>query len=141
MANRVYELEKGWSFDGYYIEHWLELNWYFGENPFNYTGIQKIRVHGLSKGRCRLQVSTNGMQTDYISDYSAAQYIDLPNTPVYTTADFVPVTNYAEAANRGVSIQIKFEGRPVNTLSPEPPHVIQVLMIQTTAPDTGKRAN
>lgn len=137
--SKVYELEKGWSFDGLHIDYFLELNWYFGDNPFSYGGIQKIRVHGLSKGRCSLKVSTNGMQTDYEADYSAAQYIDLPKTPTFTTADFNPITNYAEAANRGLSFQIKFENR--QSLLPEPPHVIQVLAIQTTPPDTGKRAN
>lgn len=141
MSNLVYELEKGWSFDGYYIRHFVELNWYFGENPFNYAGIQKIRIHGLSKGRAKLQVSTNGMQTDYIADYSQAQYIDLPNRPAFLTTDFLPVTNYTDTANRGISVQMKFEGRQNDLTMPEPSHVIQVLAIQTTPPTTGKRAN
>lgn len=45
----VYELDRGWSFDGEYI-HFLELNWFFGENPFVLDTIQKIRIHGLVKG-------------------------------------------------------------------------------------------
>lgn len=141
MSNLVYELEKGWSFDGYYIPHFVELNWYFGDNPVEYSGIQKIRIHGLSKGRAKIQVSTNGMQTDYLPDYSAAQYIDLPSTPVFVTSDFEPVTNYAEAANRGLSVQMKFEGRNTNITLPEPSHVIQVLVIQTSPQGTGARAN
>lgn len=141
MANLVYELEKGWSFDGYYIPHFVELNWYFGDNPVEYSGIQKIRIHGLSKGRAKIQISTNGMQTDYLPDYSAAQYIDLPSTPVFVTSDFEPVTNYAEAANRGLSVQMKFEGRNTNITLPEPSHVIQVLVIQTSPQGTGARAN
>lgn len=141
MPNYVYELDRGWSFDGFYIPHFVELNWYFGENPFQYTGMQKIRIHGLSKGRALLQVRTNGMQTDYIADYSQAQYIDLPNTPAFITTDFLPITNYTDTANRGISIQMKFEGRQTDMTKPEPPHVIQVLAIQTTPPSTGKRAN
>lgn len=141
MANLVYELEKGWSFDGYYIPHFVELNWYFGDNPVEYSGIQKIRIHGLSKGRAKIQISTNGMQTDYLPDYSAAQYIDLPSTPVFVTSGFEPVTNYAEAANRGLSVQMKFEGRNTNITLPEPSHVIQVLVIQTSPQGTGARAN
>ena len=90
MTNYVYELEKGWSFDGYYIPHFLELNWYFGEDPVTYKGIQKVRIHGMSKGRAFLQVSSSGMQTDYISDYDTPQHIDLPATPTFVTLTSCP---------------------------------------------------
>lgn len=141
MSNFVYELEKGWSFDGYYIPHFVELNWYFGDNPTIYHGIQKIRIHGLSKGRTYLQVRTNGMQTDYESDYSTPQYIDLPHHATFVTPDFHPVTTYADSANRGLSIQMKFEGRNTNITLPEPAHVIQVLVVQSSPVGTGSSAN
>lgn len=141
MSNFVYELERGWSFDGYYIPHFVELNWYFGDNPVTYSGLQKIRVHGLSKGRTYLQVSTNGMQTDYLSDYSQPQYIDLPAHPTFVSSEFLPVTNYSDTANRGISIQMKFEGRNTDITKPEPAHVLQVLAIQSTPDSTGARAN
>lgn len=32
----VQEFEKGWSFDGKYIPHFVELNWYFGDNPVDF---------------------------------------------------------------------------------------------------------
>lgn len=137
----IYEMEKGWSFDGYYIPHFVELNWYFGGDPFDYHGIQKIRIHGLSRGRAKLQVMTNGMETDYIADYSSPEYIDLPNTPIYIADKFFPVTNYADAANRGISVQMKFEGRNLDITQPEPSHVIQVLAVQSSPQGTGKRAN
>lgn len=141
MSNFVYELEKGWSFDGYYIPHFVELNWYYGDDPVTYSGLQKIRVHGLSKGRTYLQVSTNGMQTDYLSDYSQPQYIDLPAHPTFVSSEFLPVTNYSDTANRGISIQMKFEGRNTDITKPEPAHVLQVLAIQSTPDSTGARAN
>lgn len=141
MSNFVYELDKGWSFDGYYIPHFLELNWYFGDNPVTYHSIQKIRIHGLSKGRAKLQVSANGMQTDYSSDYNTPQYIDLPNTPDFITTEFLPVTNYTDNSNRGLSIQMKFEGRNTDITLPEPSHVIQVLVVQSSPEGTGKRSN
>lgn len=137
----MYELEKGWSFDGYYIPHYLELNWYFGDNPTQYRGVQKIRVHGLTKGRANLQVSTNGMQTDYISDYSSPQYIDLPRSATFVSSDFVPITNYADVANRGLSVQIKFEGRNTDITLPEPSHVLQVLVVQSSPQGTGSSSN
>lgn len=141
MANLVYELERGWSFDGYYIPHFLELNWYFGNDPVSYHTIQKIRIHGLSKGRTFLQVSTNGIQTDYSPDFSSPQYIDLPATPTFVNPEFLPVTNYADSANRGLAIQMKFEGRNTDITLPEPSHVIQVLVVQSSPEGSGFRAN
>ena len=141
MSNFVYELEKGWSFDGYYIPHFLELNWYFGNDPVTYHSIQKIRIHGLSRGRTNLQVRTNGMQTDYLPSYSTPQYIDLPAKPAFVTKDFLPVTNYTDSANRGLSIQMKFEGRNTDVTKPEPAHVLQVLVVQASPEDTGARGN
>lgn len=141
MANLVYELEKGWTFDGYYISHFLELNWYFGDNPTVYHAIQKIRIHGLSQGRAKLQVSTNGMQTSYDDEYTEAQWIDLPRNPTLVSGTLDPTTNYTDSANRGISVQMKFEGRNTDITLPEPGHVIQVLIVQSSPPDTGFRAN
>lgn len=137
--NYVYELDKGWSFDGNYIPHYVELNWYFGDNPVDYRGVQKLRIHGLTKGRCFLEVASNGMQTDYIEDYSEAQYINLPRNPTLISTDYVPITNYAEPLNRGISVQFKFQGSNTDITLPEPGHVIQVLIVQSTT--DGNRAN
>lgn len=141
MSFLVYELEKGWSFDGYYIPHFVELNWYFGDDPVTYHTIQKVRIHGLSNGRAKIQISTNGMQTDYSPDFTVPQYIDLPGTPTYVSSDFQPVTNYADLANHGLAIQMKFEGRNTDITKPEPAHVIQVLVVQSSPQNTGARGN
>lgn len=141
MSNFVYELDKGWSFDGYYIPHFLELNWYWGDNPVDYHGLQKIRIHGLSKGRAYLEVSVNGLQTDYLSDYSEPQWIDLPYRVSFVTSDFDPVTNYTDTASRGLSTQIKVEGRNTDPDLPEPAHVLQVFVLQGSPEGTGKRSN
>jgi hypothetical protein len=137
----VYELDRGWSFDGNYIPHFVELNWYFGEDPFTYKSIQKVRIHGLSKGYTMLEVSVAGMQTEYDSDYMEPQFIDLPLNPVHVSSEFLPVTNYVDLSNRGISLQLKFEGRNTDITKPEPAHVIQVLAIQSSPQDVGKRAN
>ncbi len=141
----VYEMEKGWSFDGNYIPHMLELNWLFGEDPFTYDQIQKIRIHGLVKGVVNLQVSMAGMQeapaTDYIPDYMDPQFIDLPFTPIFVTPDFVSSTNYVDYSNRGLALLMKFEGRNTDITKPEPSHVIQVLALQSSPTGNGKSAN
>lgn len=138
----VYEMEKGWSFDGNYIPHFLELNWYWGDNPVDMTGLQKVRIHGLTKGFTKLQLAVNGMETDmldYLPYYSEPQHIDLPRQPYFVNPDYEPVTNYTDTAARGLSVQMKFEGRNTDIARPEPSHVIQVLVIQSVP--TGQRSH
>lgn len=142
MSYYVYEMEVGDSFDGDYIPHFLELNWFFGDNPVDFTSLQKIRIHGLSKGQAKLQVATNGMATDsldYEPYYSEPQHIDLPRKPKLLTSEYFSATNYTDVAARGISVQLKFSGRNRNVTSPEPSHVIQVLVLQATT--TGARSN
>lgn len=141
MSYFVYEMERGNSFDGDYIPHFLELNWFFGDNPVDFSGLQKVRVHGLSKGQAKLQVATNGMATDqldYEAHYSEGQYIDLPRKPQFLASEYFSVTNYTDVAARGLSVQLKFNGRNEDLSLPEPSHVIQVLVLQTSA--TGARS-
>lgn len=138
----VYEMEKGWSFDGNYIPHFLELNWYWGDNPVDMTGLQKVRIHGLTKGFTKLQLAVNGMETDmldYLPYYSEPQQIDLPRQPYFVNPDYEPVTNYTDTAARGLSVQMKFDGRNTDITRPEPSHVIQVLVIQSVP--TGQRSH
>lgn len=134
---RVYELEKGWSFDGFYIPHHMEMNWYFGDAPMNYHSINKLRIHGLSQGRTNLQVSSAGMQTQYDRDFTEPQVIDLPYNPTKISPELLSTTNYVDLSNRGISIQMKFEGRNTDINMPEPPHVIQVLVVQSSPAGTG----
>lgn len=145
MAYFVYEMEKGWSFDGNYIPHFLELNWYFGDTPFDYQSIQKLRIHGLVKGVVNLQVRFSGMQgdpsTDYITDYMEPALIDLPFTPIHVAAEFVPATNYTDYSNRGIALQMRFEGSNTQLTLPEPAHVLQVLALQGSPEGNGKRSN
>lgn len=138
---QVFELDRGWTFDGAFIPHFLELNWYFGDNPITYHTIQKVRVHGLTKGNVALQLQTNGIQTSYLRDYNSPQYLDLKHDYDYVSSDFVPVTAYTDVENRGLAIQMKFEGRNTNIALPEPAHVIQVLVIQSSPDGTGFTAN
>lgn len=140
----VHELEKGWSFDGRYIPHFAELNWYFGDDPVTNKQVQKVRIHGLTKGRALLQLSVNGMEADtldYLPYYTEPQFIDLPRKPYYVSSDFVSATNYVDSSNRGISLQMKFEGRNTNIELPEPSHVLQVLLLQSTPAGTGARSN
>lgn len=137
----VYEAEKGWSFDGNYIPHFAEVNWYFGDNPVDYTSIQKVRIHGLSQGRALISVASNGIQQDgYDEMYSEPQWVDLPRNAETVLSELMPKTNYTDQANRGLAIQLKFEGRNKDISKPEPGHVLQVLVVQSSPPGTGQRS-
>lgn len=137
----VYELDRGWSFDGKYIPHFAIFNWYFGDNPTVYKTMQKMRIHGLAKGITKLNVHTNGIQTTYREDWSGAEELDLENPYEYVSPEFVPATEYADLANRGLAIQLKFEGRNTDLDQPEPAHVLQVLIPQTTPEGSGFSSN
>jgi hypothetical protein len=137
----VYELDRGWSFDGNYIPHFVILNWYFGENPFDFKQIEKVRIHGLTKGFALLQMSVSSMNTDYDSIFTEPQYVDLPLNQGYVMSQFKPTTNYVDSSNWGLSLQLKFEGRNTDITKPEPAHVIQVLALQNSPADTGARSN
>lgn len=135
----VYELDRGWSFDGYYIPHFAELNWYFADNPFVDKSIQKVRIHGLAKGHAKLSLAVAGMQHEYDSDYTEPQYIDLPLNAAHINTEYFPTTNYVDSSNWGVSLQLKFEGRNTDITKPEPVHVLQVLALQGSPQDNGRR--
>jgi hypothetical protein len=138
---KVYELDKGWSFDGMYIPHFLEMNWYFGEDPFTDKTISKVRIHGLAKGRTKLSLAVAGMQTEYDGDYTEPQHIELPRNSEHISTEYVPTTNYVDSSNWGVSLQMKFEGRNIDLSQPEPAHVLQVLALQSSPQGNGKRIN
>lgn len=139
----VYELDRGWSFNGLPIQAYMTTTASFFDNPFVISKNRKIRVHGQSYG-----VASVGVQIS--NDYSArnftygrfsnkadwpAQDISLPRnditsasgtfaTPDNLTGDWQYVTNIANVANRGASFELQFSTAP---LVPEPPHILQSL--------------
>jgi hypothetical protein len=103
--------------------------------------MQKVRIHGLAKGIANLQVQTNGIQTDYREDFSSPEYFELQSPYQFVSSEFIPATQYADLANRGLAIQLKFEGRNTDALLPEPSHVLQVLVPQSSPQGSGFSAN
>lgn len=139
---QVYALDCGNSFDGTYIFHFFEMNWYFGEAPIFYRGLQKIRMHGLSKGYTKMVVQAAGIDTDYGFGQGALQTttepLNLPRTPGNIYNELLPVTNIANLANRGLGVQLKFKGSNTDSTKPEPGHICQVLVVYSReggAPD------
>lgn len=129
----VYSMEQGDSFDGNYIPHMFETNWYFGDNPTMYRGIQKLRVHGLSKGYSLIDVYSAGIDNDYGFGTNIFQTtpepLNLPRTVGNIYNELLPVTNICNLANRGLGIQLRFKGRNTDLTKPEPGHIMQVMVI------------
>lgn len=132
-SNQVFGLEQGNSFDGQYISHSFETNWYFGEAPVIYTGIQKLRLHGLSKGYTKMNAFAAGIQEDYSFGENVfsttAESLNLPRTAGNIYNDLLPTTNICNLSNRGLGVQLRFVGSNTDLTKPEPGHIIQVMVI------------
>ncbi len=128
----VYELDRGFSFDGNYIPHFLVLNWSWGESPVQNFGTQKVRVHGLTKGNAYIQIQCNGLETKYSEDgFQQPQYIDMLSEFKFVSDEFTPLSSGIDYAARGIAVQMKFSGRNLDITKPEPAHVMQVLVTQS----------
>jgi hypothetical protein len=138
----VFGLEQGNSFDGNYIPHSFETNWYFGEAPIQYSGIQKIRLHGLSRGYTTMDIYAAGIMEDYAFGENVfsttSENLNLPRTPGNIYNDLLPVTNICNLSNRGLGIQLRFKGQNTDLTKPEPGHTAQVMVVYSRpigAPD------
>lgn len=131
----VYELDRGWGFDGQYIPHYFETNWVNNGNPTEFFTIRKARLHGVSEGRASLKIAVSGMQNLYSEEYhTTTEYADLPRNHVFFDENGFPSTNMTQLANRGLALKLKVEGRLSASLgdNPEPPHIVQLLVMQLT---------
>jgi hypothetical protein len=132
-TNHVFGLEQGNSFDGKYIPHMFETNWFFGDAPIIYTGIQKLRLHGLSRGFTKMNVYAAGMMEDYSFGENVfsttAESLNLPRTAGNIYNDLLPSTNICNLANRGLGVQLRFKGSNEDLTKPEPGHICQVMVV------------
>lgn len=125
--NRVVELDVGWGFAGKPVEFYFETNAAPASNPFLYSKISKIRLHGLSKGKTSLKVQSSGTNDGYVDDYNTAQeqHLSLPRNSALFKDDFTNTTDIKDLADRGLSFKIKISGR--EQVLTEPPHVCQLI--------------
>jgi hypothetical protein len=135
-SSYVYGLEQGDSFDGAYIPHSFETNWFFGDSPFQYSTLHAIRMYGLSRGKAGINVQVVGAQNDF--DFSGAEYsttataINLPRTAGNIYENYKPVTNRTDISGRGLAVKLKFSGSNTDLAVAEPSHVCQVLLTYAT---------
>lgn len=131
-SQHVYELDSGNSFDGNYIPHHFDTNWFFGSAPSTFTTINGVRMYGRSRGFSNIDLSVVGQQADF--DFSGAELtstpaaINLPRTAGAIFNDYKPVTTRTDISGRGLSIKFRFSGSNTDLTLPEPSHICQVLI-------------
>lgn len=138
----VYELDRGWGFDGQPIQAYITTTPMFFDNPFVIDNIRKVRVHGQSFGAAsiNLQVSNDYSNDNFSYGLNSgttwpAQDISLPRGAFTSTSitqlsgDWQFNTNIANVGARGNSFQLQFYTAPTVA---EPPHILQSLQFMIT---------
>ncbi len=130
----VYELNTGWGFAGLFIPADFTTSWIYSLPNANYN-LKKVVIDGLSYGYSTIELTTARDLKDVFS--TTRSIVSLPRTPESSlSADLVPYTTVASQAERGRAIALKFtnvgsQSDKINT--PEPPHIIQVLLLNETS--------
>lgn len=125
--DRVYELDSGWGFDGAVFPHYFDTAHVFINGGTQYTGIDKVRLHGQGYGAATLVLRASGIEDDYDQGFSEAdQDISLPATPVILRDSLGNFTSIVDHANYGLGIKLRVEGNGSET---EPSHICQVLIM------------
>lgn len=128
-SKRVYELDRGWGFNGVMMEAWFDLAFLFPTKGVQTTDVEKVRMFGLSHGYNKLDVKSAGMEKDFEQTYhTAVQDISMPSTTGAYYSTMRPVTSIIDQANWGLGIKLRIN----NTTAPgstdiEPPVICQVL--------------
>lgn len=128
-SKRVYELDRGWGFNGVMMEAWFDLAFMFPTKGVQTTSVEKARMFGMSHGYNKLDLKSAGMEKDFEQTYhTAVQDISMPSTTGAYYSTMRPVTAIVDQANWGLGIKLRIN----NTTAPgsadtEPPVICQVL--------------
>lgn len=127
---QVYELERGWGFDGKTFSHFFDLAHTFGTSQS--IQISQIRLHGWSYGLATLDIKSAGVEDDYDQPWhNAVQDISLPKSIEVFTPTLRPATSIVDQANWGLGIKLRINGtKQENLTTTEPIHICQVLVMQ-----------
>ncbi len=134
----VFEMERGWSFDGQDFPARATINLSYLEEPFDYDQVRKIEVHGLDYNNTTLFA---GFGTKYGEEMS---YTGMSLGSTYTPAgrnvagtlstDYVPWAKMVNCATRGRPLYFKLKNSSTATdgeasSAIEPPHILQALLV------------
>lgn len=134
----VFELERGWSFDGQDFPARATINLSYLEEPFDYDQVRKIEIHGLDYNNTTLFA---GFGTKYGEEMS---YTGMSLGSTYTPAgrnvagtlstDYTPWAKMVNCATRGRPLYFKLKNSSTatggeGTSAIEPPHILQALLV------------
>lgn len=134
----VFELERGWSFDGYDFPARLTINLSYLEEPFDYDQVRKIEIHGVDYNNTTLFA---GFGTKYGEEMS---YTGMSLGSTYTpagrnvagavSADYTPWAKMVNCGTRGRPLYMKIKNSSTasgteDTSAVEPPHILQALLV------------
>lgn len=134
----VFELERGWTFDGYDFPARLTVNLSYLEEPFDYDQVRKIELHGVDYNNTTLfagfgtkygeEMSYTGMSLG--STFTPAGR----NTAGAVSADYTPWAKMVNCATRGRPLYFKLKNSSTATggeaaSAIEPPHILQALLV------------
>lgn len=127
--DRIYQLDRGWGFDGSTFEFYFDTAHVFPSQGNMATGIEKVRLYGLSHGIATLNVKTSGIEDTFDQDYhETVQDLSLPADPDQYYPNMFPMTSIIDQANWGLGIKIRICNTTAAGLTTvEPPHICQVM--------------
>jgi hypothetical protein len=135
----VYELERGWSFDGQNFPARLTVNLSLLDSPYNFDNVRKAELHGLDYNNTTLFC---GWGTKYSEELS---YSGLAMGDTFTPAgrnvagevgtDYTPFSKVIQVATRGRPLLMKLKNSSTATggeasSAIEPPHILQAVLLQ-----------
>ena len=135
----VFELERGWSFDGQDFPCRLTVNLSLLDSPYDFDSIRKAELHGLDYNNTTLFC---GWGTKYSEELS---YSGLTMGDTFTPAarnveasisdDYVPFCKVIQSGNRGRPLLMKLKNSTTATGTEatsviEPPHILQAVLLQ-----------
>lgn len=137
----VFELERGWSFDGQDFPALLTLNLSFLETPYDYDQIRKVELHALDYNNTTLFAALGtkyGEEKSYSGMSFSSTYVPAGrNAAALLTTDYTPFAKMINVGNRGRPLYLKFKNASTATgdtsaSAIEPPHILQALLVQYT---------
>lgn len=137
----VFEMEKGWSFDGQDFPARLTMNLSFLETPFDYDQIRKVELHAADYNNTTLFAGFGtkyGEEGSYTGMTLGSTFVPGGrNTAGAIALDYTPFAKMINVASRGRPLYLKFKNSSTATgdtsaSAIEPPHILQALLVQYT---------
>lgn len=132
----VYEFDKNWSFIDRQIPAYFVTNYYYGQNPFDFYVIRKIRFEGIHYGTGRLLVRTGKYTSVPDSGFLMSAQISPLNFPKEDRSNILvrpehdsSMVNVAEG-DRTILVRVENSNRQSELLGGEPSHTLQVMLVQ-----------